>query len=58
MSHTNTEVRKKYRNVHTGKVCRVSNKIFYTITYYNEGKPNNPKYIHYKTFRKNWDVVE
>jgi len=47
------EIGKKYRNVHTGYICRVRKKIFFNIQYVYEGDPEL-YYCHYKRFRKNW----
>jgi|GEM_PF-3165699 len=54
------EIGKKYRNVHTGEVCTVIQKIFYNIGYRKDNTPNNthPHYCHYKRFRKNWIEVQ
>jgi len=50
------KVGEKYRNVHTGRVCLVTNKVFFNVAYRQDGEPNSgvPHYCHYKRFKKNW----
>ena len=56
---TSIEIGRRYRNKHTGIVCKVIGKIFFNIKYKDEKDPYNLgiKYCHYKRFRKNWEAV-
>jgi len=53
------EVGKYYKNLPTGRICRVTAKIFFNIKYddVEDVYKTNPHYCHYKTFRKNWIEV-
>ncbi len=53
-------VGKKYRNKHTGIVCRVSHKAFYNIAYHEVTESINryPQYCHYKIFQKYWEPCD
>ena len=53
-------VGKKYRNLHTGRICEVVNIIFSTVAHLDDGEPRNrhPHYTHYKTFRKHWVEID
>lgn len=52
------EIGKSYKNIHSGRVCTVTDKIFYNVQYVydNDGGlcVGRPLYRHYKTFKKNW----
>jgi len=50
------EIGKRYKNIHTGRICKVLNKIFFNIQYIEEGDAR-VQYHHYKRFRKNWIEV-
>jgi hypothetical protein len=54
MTLTQVEEGKQYVNVHSGRVCTVSAKIFFNIQYYYADDPNHAVYSHYKRFRKIW----
>jgi len=53
------EIGKQYRNKNTGISCEVSQKIFFTIQYFEADDPEHkyPKYCHYKRFQKHWEEV-
>ena len=52
------EIGRYYQNIHTGRMCKVTGKIFYNIKFNEEGGVcSGPHYVHYKTFRKNWIKV-
>ena len=55
----NIVVGKRYRNMHSGRVCIVMDKIFFNIKYKydNDGGllAGRPLYTHYKKFQKNWE---
>ena len=50
----------KYQNIHSGMICKVIDKIFFNIQFIRLDGDRNfaPTYTHYKTFRKNWVLVE
>ena len=53
------EVGKYYKNVPTGRICKVISKIFFNVQYneLDDVYHTNPSYCHYKTFRKHWIEV-
>jgi len=55
-----TEIGKKYKNTHTGRICTIVGKSFYMIAHRNESDESNtyPTYTHYKTFNKHWKAAD
>ena len=53
------EIGRYYKNIYTGRICRVTGKVFYNIKFDDEDATHglNPRYCHYKRFRKNWVEV-
>jgi len=53
------ETGKYYKNLPSGRICRVTGKYFYTVKYddVDDVFNLNPHYCHYKTFKKNWIEV-
>jgi len=51
------EIGKRYKNIHTGYICKVRKKIFYNIQYVYEGDIEY-YYTHYKRFLKNWVEIK
>jgi len=54
MTLSQVYVGKRYTNIHTGRSCTVSSKIFFNIQFRDDNDPHTPRYCHYKKFRKNW----
>ena len=60
MTLTDVVIGKKYRNIHTNRVCIIRAKIFFNIKYYEFKRDPcelYPLYTHYKQFRKNWRLI-
>ena len=48
-----------YKNLPTGRICKVTGKCFFNIKYddLRDVYSLNPQYCHYKTFQKYWAEV-